>query len=345
MAAGEIRVQSALESPDEIRQSRTDPEVLPFYRLKRPSVGPARWSSRPAMKRSWLRRIPPTRSRKASEYGRTEGVPRQGRQDTHSLVHRPIPGVRLRRDGRRSRPDERPRWASHRFRKAQLLRPRFRFVAHRARNYARLKELEALRNSFARSCKPLCLRRSSRLPTARGAELQARPGRSIALLLVILVACALVARSSPESDHADRNLPPLPAPERRAARQPFHVGGLLQDRARREPVEPEPRTSERGRVHDQFRAGEGLPALRGVRGPVQQGRRRLGAQELLAQRDRVPAAVRARGVPAVAALEPGLHDLRRRGGPWRRTGQAGVLRREHLLASRRARLDLYATEG
>ncbi len=34
MAGGEIRVQSALESPDEARQSRSDPEVLLFYKAE-----------------------------------------------------------------------------------------------------------------------------------------------------------------------------------------------------------------------------------------------------------------------------------------------------------------------
>ena len=40
MAAGEIRVQSALESPDEVRQSRADPEVLLFYKVE----APKRWT-------------------------------------------------------------------------------------------------------------------------------------------------------------------------------------------------------------------------------------------------------------------------------------------------------------
>jgi len=40
MAGGEIRVQSALESPDEIRQSLTDPEVLLFYKAE----APKRWT-------------------------------------------------------------------------------------------------------------------------------------------------------------------------------------------------------------------------------------------------------------------------------------------------------------
>jgi hypothetical protein len=40
MVAGEIRVQSAPESPDETRQSRTDPEVLLFYKAE----APKRWT-------------------------------------------------------------------------------------------------------------------------------------------------------------------------------------------------------------------------------------------------------------------------------------------------------------
>jgi len=40
LAGGEIRVQSALGSPDEIRQSRTDPEVLLCYKAE----APKRWT-------------------------------------------------------------------------------------------------------------------------------------------------------------------------------------------------------------------------------------------------------------------------------------------------------------
>jgi hypothetical protein len=40
MAGGETRVRAALKSPDEIRQSRTDPEVLPFYKAE----APRRWT-------------------------------------------------------------------------------------------------------------------------------------------------------------------------------------------------------------------------------------------------------------------------------------------------------------
>ena len=40
MAGGEIRVQLALESPDETRQSRTDPKVLLFYKAE----APRRWT-------------------------------------------------------------------------------------------------------------------------------------------------------------------------------------------------------------------------------------------------------------------------------------------------------------
>src|SRR3989442_5965105 len=103
-------------------------------RVRRPSVGPARWSSAPTTKYSWSQPIRPTRSKKASEYGRTEGVLRQRRQDAHGLVHGPIAGVRLRRDRRRSRTHERPRWARHRLREAQLLCPRLRLAARGARN-------------------------------------------------------------------------------------------------------------------------------------------------------------------------------------------------------------------
>lgn len=40
MAGGESSVQSALEAPDEVRQSRSDPHVLLFYRTERPK----RWT-------------------------------------------------------------------------------------------------------------------------------------------------------------------------------------------------------------------------------------------------------------------------------------------------------------
>jgi hypothetical protein len=40
MGGGGIRVQSTLESPDEIRQSRTDPKVLLFYKAE----APKRWT-------------------------------------------------------------------------------------------------------------------------------------------------------------------------------------------------------------------------------------------------------------------------------------------------------------
>jgi hypothetical protein len=40
MAGGETRVRAALESPDEIRQSRTDPEVLLLYKAE----APKRWT-------------------------------------------------------------------------------------------------------------------------------------------------------------------------------------------------------------------------------------------------------------------------------------------------------------
>ena len=40
MAGGETRVRAALESPDEIRQSRTEPEVLLFYKAE----APKRWT-------------------------------------------------------------------------------------------------------------------------------------------------------------------------------------------------------------------------------------------------------------------------------------------------------------
>ena len=40
MAGGEIRVRSTLESPDETRESRTDPEVLLFYKAE----APKRWT-------------------------------------------------------------------------------------------------------------------------------------------------------------------------------------------------------------------------------------------------------------------------------------------------------------
>jgi hypothetical protein len=40
MAGGEIRVRSALDSPDETRQSRTDTKVLLFYKAE----APTRWT-------------------------------------------------------------------------------------------------------------------------------------------------------------------------------------------------------------------------------------------------------------------------------------------------------------
>jgi hypothetical protein len=40
MAGGEARVRAALESPDETRQSRTDPKMLLFYKAE----APKRWT-------------------------------------------------------------------------------------------------------------------------------------------------------------------------------------------------------------------------------------------------------------------------------------------------------------
>jgi len=53
MAGRESSVRLALESPDEIRRSRTDAEVFLFYKGKRPDVGCAPLRSRPAIRLSW----------------------------------------------------------------------------------------------------------------------------------------------------------------------------------------------------------------------------------------------------------------------------------------------------
>ena len=53
MAGREVGVKSALENPDEARQSRIDRHVLLFYKVEGPSVGCAPSSSAPTITASW----------------------------------------------------------------------------------------------------------------------------------------------------------------------------------------------------------------------------------------------------------------------------------------------------
>ena len=78
MAGRESSVRVASESPEEIRQSRTDPEV--------PDVGCAPLPSRPAIRLSWSQPTQLTRSRKEYEYGRTERALRPRGADPHRVV-------------------------------------------------------------------------------------------------------------------------------------------------------------------------------------------------------------------------------------------------------------------
>ena len=87
MAGRDGSVKLALESPDEARQSRTDPAVLLFFKAETPK----RWTCA-VIKRTdnaafLVTAYPTDAIKEGAAYGRREGVLRQGRQGAYGLVH------------------------------------------------------------------------------------------------------------------------------------------------------------------------------------------------------------------------------------------------------------------
>ncbi len=97
--------------------------------------------------------------------------------------------------------------------------------------------------------------------------------------------------------HAGRKMRALPS-DARTVRQPFPASGLLPDHPEGYADGESGAREQDKRVHE-LRPGAQAPALRGMRAAVQQGRRGLGAEELLALTDGFPAPLGAHGGDAI----------------------------------------------